>query len=344
MSYAILRFEKRKGGIARVIESHHERQKEEYFSNPDIDNSLSEYNYHLLKPKKSYHQEINQRIEKAKCKVRSNSVKFVDTLITSDSIFFKKHSGNEYFKMAFDFMCEKVGKQNIISAVVHNDEKTPHMHLCFTPITSDGRLSAKEILGNKLKMKQWQDEFYKYMQTRFRTLQRGKSAEVTKRQHIPTHLFKQADILSKELKTIQDIIQDMNFVNIGKKRDEAIRLLKEWFPKASVFVSEIETLKGVFSRFKDNETFLQAEIADLKSESKNQKEQYDELESRASEQIAEITKAYQSYKEFTNSIPKDIFNQLKNNYWNQKKEQEEKQKVTKETQQEEYEQEWGEED
>ena len=46
-------------------------------------------------------------------------------------------------------MADKVGKQNIISAVVHREEKTPHMHLSFCPITKDNRLSAKDILEIK---------------------------------------------------------------------------------------------------------------------------------------------------------------------------------------------------
>ena len=37
--HAILRFEKHKGNPARPLEAHHERQKEQYASNPDIDTS-----------------------------------------------------------------------------------------------------------------------------------------------------------------------------------------------------------------------------------------------------------------------------------------------------------------
>ena len=44
-------------------------------------------------------------------------------------------------------MERKIGNGNIFSAVVHMDEKTPHLHLCFTPISEVGRLSAIEILG-----------------------------------------------------------------------------------------------------------------------------------------------------------------------------------------------------
>ena len=61
-----------------------------------------------------------------------------------------------YFAMALDFIAERVGKQNILSAVVHMDEKTPHMHLCFVPITPEGKLSAKYFLGNQKSLSEWQ--------------------------------------------------------------------------------------------------------------------------------------------------------------------------------------------
>ena len=104
----------------------------------------------------------------AGCRVRKDSVKFVDTLVTVSPEFAKAHEVEmpEYFRRAFDFLKERVGEENIFSAVVHMDEKTPHMHLCFVPLTRDKRLSAKEILGNKKSMIRWQDDFYACMAER----------------------------------------------------------------------------------------------------------------------------------------------------------------------------------
>ena len=77
MPYAILRFEKRKGGPASALEKHHERKKERYASNPDIDQERTHLNYHLVEPRQKYYGEIQSRIEKAqrknpKCKVRKD--------------------------------------------------------------------------------------------------------------------------------------------------------------------------------------------------------------------------------------------------------------------------------
>lgn len=79
MVYTILRFAKRKGGAAKAIAAHNEQTKEAYASNPDIDKSRTVQNYHLIAPRWSYGQEIRHRISMAGCRVRRDSVKFVDS-------------------------------------------------------------------------------------------------------------------------------------------------------------------------------------------------------------------------------------------------------------------------
>ena len=50
--YAILRFAKYKGPEIGHIESHNERTKEKYASNPDVDTSRSHLNFHLVTPQR----------------------------------------------------------------------------------------------------------------------------------------------------------------------------------------------------------------------------------------------------------------------------------------------------
>lgn len=138
------------GGPASAIEKHHERKKEQYGSNPDIDRDRTHQNYHLIAPVRKYYGEIQIRIEKAqkenpKCKVRKDSVKFIDTIVTSSPEFLADltpEKTRHYFEHALDFLKQEVGEENIFSAVVHMDERNPHMHLCFVPLTRDKRLSA----------------------------------------------------------------------------------------------------------------------------------------------------------------------------------------------------------
>ena len=56
-----------------------------------------------------------------------------------------------FFERTYRFLCDRYGEQNVISAYVHKDEKTPHMHFAFVPVTEDKKrggekVSAKEVI------------------------------------------------------------------------------------------------------------------------------------------------------------------------------------------------------
>ena len=144
--YAILRFAKYKGPEIGHIEAHNERTKEKYASNPDVDTSSSHLNFHLMTPQRKSRAEAEKQIAEAGCRTRSDSVRVVEALVTASPEFFKGKKKSEvkaYFTDALDFIREHQDPKTILSAVVHIDEKTPHMHLCFVPLTEDKRLSAK---------------------------------------------------------------------------------------------------------------------------------------------------------------------------------------------------------
>ena len=141
--YGILRFKKYKGPAISPIEAHNERTKEQYASNPDIDTNRSRYNLHLVQPQGRYREEADRMIAAAHCRVRKDSVRVVEALVTASPEFFKGKSPKEiqaFFQRAADFLIGRVGRENIVSAVVHMDEKTPHLHLAFVPLTEDNRL------------------------------------------------------------------------------------------------------------------------------------------------------------------------------------------------------------
>jgi hypothetical protein len=260
--YAILRFEKHKGNPARPLEAHHERQKEKYASNPDVDPSRSQYNFHIVQPQGRYYHFIQSRIEQAGCRTRKDSTRFVDTLITASPEFFRGKSVKEtaaFFQRAADFLIQRVGRENIVSAVVHMDEKTPHMHLTFVPLTKDNRLSAKEILGNRVSLSKWQDDFHAHMAKAYPDLERGESARDTGRKHIPTYLFKQAVSLSKQAKAIETALDGINPLNAGKKREEALALMDKFFPQMENFETVLKKYRAGFSRLKQENAALAKE-------------------------------------------------------------------------------------
>lgn len=170
----------------------------------------------------------------------------MDTLITASPEFFKGKTPKEvqaFFQRAADFLIQRVGRENIVSAVVHMDEKTPHLHLTFVPLTKDNRLCAKEILGNRASLTKWQDDFYAYMVEKYPDLERGESASKTGRRHIPTRLFKQAISLSKQAKAIEAALDGISPLNAGKKKEEALAMLKKWFPQMENFFGQLKKYK-----------------------------------------------------------------------------------------------------
>lgn len=207
--YGILRFKKYKGPAISPIEAHNERTKEQYASNPDIDVSRSRYNLHLVQPQGRYREEADRMIAAAHCRVRKDSVRVVEALVTASPEFFKGKSRSEikaYFEYALEFLRSKQDSKTFISAVVHMDEKTPHLHLCFVPLTADGRLSAKEIVGNRKNLVKWQDEFWQHMVKQYPELERGESASQTGLEHIPPRIFKEMTQLTKQKEQLDALL------------------------------------------------------------------------------------------------------------------------------------------
>ena len=301
--YAILRFAKHKGHPAGPLEAHHEREKEKYASNPDIDTSRSKYNYHIVEPEDRYYHFIQKRIEEAGCRTRKDSTRFVDTLITASPEFFKGKSLKEvqaFFQRAGDFLIDRVGRQNIISAVVHMDEKTPHLHLTFVPLTEDNRLCAKEILGNRANLTKWQDDFFAYMVEKYPDLERGESASKTGRKHIPTRLFKQAVNLSRQAKQIEKVLNEIGTFNSGKKKEEALALLNKWFPQMENFSGQLKKYQVTIDDLLEENSRLEA-----RAKASENGKMKDTLER------AKLESELHDIQRVMSRIPPDVLEQLK---------------------------------
>ena len=264
--YAILRFKKYKGPEIGRIEAHNERTKERYDSNPDIDLSRSGNNFHIIEPTDRYRKMSEALIKQYGCpKVRSDSVRVVETLITASPEFFEDKSEQEiraFFQHAVDFLKNELGEDRLIAAPVHMDEKTPHMHLSFVPITKDGRLSAKDIIGNRKSLTAWQDRYWQHMVSKYPELERGESASKTGREHIPPRIFKQAANLNKQAKAILELLSDTNAFNVKKNTAALEAMLKKFFPEMGKFLTKTKQYDQAIRS-------LKAENADLKQDLKD---------------------------------------------------------------------------
>ena len=303
--FAILRFAKYKGPEISNIEAHNERTKEEYASNPDIDKSRSHLNFHLLEPERKYRAEAERQIKDAGCRTRSDSVRLVEALVTATPEFFKGKKKAEiktYFQEALNFIREHQDPKTIISAVVHMDEKTPHMHLSFVPLTADGRLCAKEIVGNKKKLTQWQDRFWEHMVKKYPDLERGESASETGRDHIPPRVFKQMARLTKQAERLDMLLSDVKLSNYKERTAQVMALLDKYIPDVAAMETQMKKYHKFFTTAEAEKAVLKAENESLtdKLEKSQQQSTLKKL------QDAKLQSDYEAAQAVLERIPPDI--------------------------------------
>ena len=114
---------------------------------------------------------VNARIAEgytSKTALRKDAVKQLNVIMSGTSEGFEKMDGTTLQKWALEnyrFLALEYGHENIVGFVGHLDEKTPHIHATIVPLTPDGRLSAKEIVGNNKKLAELQDRYATAMQS-----------------------------------------------------------------------------------------------------------------------------------------------------------------------------------
>ena len=326
MSYSVFRVEgvKNTSSLKGLCKHNKDRISN---TNPDIDKDKSKDNIVLVECDGTYNKKFNEITKEMRIQhdermktMRADRVKSFDRslddsssdvacemLFTSDEKFFEnmnKDQIRQWAQESLNFVTKDIGikKENIIHAVVHMDEKTPHMHLSFVPITQDGRLCAKEILGNKKKLTWWQDEFWKHMVEKYPDLERGEAASMTGREHIPPRLFKEAAHLTRQAKQITDLLENTNFFNAGKNTDKAVELLQKFFPAMENFQTQVRKYDRTISSLKSDNVSLKRQTQDLSRQVKEAtsssiRKKMDDVRLRAD---------YENLQNLMNRIPPEI--------------------------------------
>ena len=196
------------------IEKENERDENYEASNPQIDSERTRNNYRFTPYfGKTYTEFINGRIKELALSPRKDAVVMNSFVLGSDKTFFDglvKVERYNFFSDCYKFFAERYGEENIIAAVVHNDETTPHMHLNLMPVTKDGRLCSKQLF-DKPQLQQLQSDFYEAVGKHW-GLQRGK--EGSQKKHLSTAEFKakkiieQAEAIRKESQVYADALEE----------------------------------------------------------------------------------------------------------------------------------------
>ena len=244
MSYAIIRNEKLTRAQAMGAYKHNERKTRNH-SNKNIDRTKTELNYYLKKNELSYIKEFDKIKEKydLKGQIRSNSNIMCEIVFTSDQKFFDKigyEESKRYFEESYKFICEykNLSEQNIISAVVHMDEDTPHMHLLFIPVvhTIDkqgnkiDKVCCRDFWKGKNSYRDLQNAYFKHISEKGFKLERGELVEVTNREHYSVQEYKRITNFENTKELLNSIKLELpetpdikDFKKIMLNRDEKIK-------------------------------------------------------------------------------------------------------------------------
>lgn len=303
MSYCIMRLEKRKANNIIGMQIHNDRMTENH-SNEDIKKELSYLNYNLIECP-SYKKKINEELEKrytVNKSLRKDANLCVEVIFTSDKDFFDKLTPEQerlYFEKSLEFLQEFAGKENVISATVHKDETTPHLHAVFMPLTKDGRLNYKDFINTKYDLIDLQDKYYEKITEFFPELERGKSSLETQRKHLSIEEYK----YEQETKKLNELKEDQKEI---EKEIKKINDYADNFYSVGTIVEQVQEKKVLLSS--DTYKITAKELASLTAlatTSEKNKTEINNLTKKVTELENDLNYYKSNYKKYY-SLSKDL--------------------------------------
>ena len=151
MAYAIMRAKKlaNMGSVAASMQ-HCYRERETH----NADQERTPYNQHLVA--KSTDEAMGKLRALLPEKRRKDAVLAVEYVMTASPEWFAQATPEQekaFFQRSLQWLADKYGADRIVTASIHRDEATPHLSAFVVPLTQDKRLSAKEFIGSRDKMR-----------------------------------------------------------------------------------------------------------------------------------------------------------------------------------------------
>ena len=344
MSYAIIRNAKYKRENLKGIYRHNERRNKNY-SNKNIDKEKSNLNYSLKDTQFTYEKEFD-RIRKEynlKGQIKTVSNIICEYIITSDKAFFDTIGEDEtkrYFETAYKFVCEykDLGEQYILSAKVHMDEETPHMHLVFIPVvhTTDkkenniNKIACSEFWKAKDSYRQLQNAFHSYITANGFDLERGNPSE---RVHLSVEDYKKITNFENTKTVLKDIKLELpetpdvkSFGKLMRNRDEKIqelvveprdKMIKEQQEQISLLYlalqNQVNTVERALKYEKERKAIM-CENRELKEKCENMendysiklKEEIRKVENKYEDEIYQLEKENSFLRKVINTFQKTV--------------------------------------
>ena len=277
--FCIMRTEKRKRTDIGGIQRENTRTATEY--NNRVQPGMDIFNVNLIQSN-NWMQDIQAEIDQAGAKTRSNSVVALDAIYTASGDFFKDKSTeecNQFFRDCLQFHQRRFG--HVVSALIHYDETTPHLHILSVPLTQDGRLSAREIVGNRANLSRMQTEFFEQVGKEY-GLERGVQMDgQEKKRRITAQEHKLREITAEKQKQLEEL----GAIKHSKQsaRERATRA-KEQAKQQQEENSRLKTIEG--------------QIRDRMEQEQATAEQLTELNQKARQELEDIKNQLEVYKPY----------------------------------------------
>lgn len=273
MAYAIMRCKKlaSAGSVASSLK-HCFRERE----TPNADAQRTPHNVHS--GARSTDEAMGRLREMLPAKRRKDAVLVVEYLMTASPEWWKQASHaqqQDFFKQSYTWLEKKYGADRIIVATIHQDETSPHLSAFVVPLTRDGRLSAKEFIGDRPQMSLDQSTYAQSV--RHLGLERGVVGSKAKHQTIRSYYaaLEQGDQNVPQL-TVEDL------------RPQVL--------KKSFLTTTTEAPETVAERLNAKLRQTLAPIAENAAMARSAAARAKQLQVKASEQAQQLSRFHQTFK------------------------------------------------
>ncbi|WP_432714232.1 MobV family relaxase [Pedobacter sp.] len=277
MGFAVFHIEKITTG-ASSLGAHIDRSPGQEYTYKNADPEKLQENVHLTCGKfntMKLNEAIDLRIKTAYTgtkAIRKDAVKGMSIVLTGShdqmkNIFSNENSRNAWLNENIKFIKEEFGGENVVRFTLHMDEKTPHVHAVVVPLTKDGRLSAKEVMGDKTAMSERQTRYADKMKPF--GLERGiigsKAVHNSEGWYLGQQKKEQEAVLSQiPPLTFLDRISPTNYIN---KLTEGLKLAAKQKKDAEMIAhSRTENLKVVNGLIEINKKVAEKDLQKVKGD------------------------------------------------------------------------------
>jgi chromosome segregation ATPase len=254
---------------------HYERAKDDdgkyiKFGNEDIDTSKSCLNYNLAVHQRELQGSfIKKRCSEVYCLNRKDVNVMCSWVVTKPKEITEAET-KDFFQQTYNFLSKRYGKENVVSAYVHMDETTPHIHFTFVPVVYDKKksrhtVSAKQVL-TRSELKRFHPELEQYLEHYF-----GKYVGI-----------------------------ENGATKLGNQNKEQLRINDKLKAKAQEYKSDIVKYTKVLSNTYIENNGLINKNAKLKSENDRYKSENDRYQKNIDCLVQELSYAKSEFIDFDN--------------------------------------------